>query len=168
MVLWPGQYNCGRLQAVNQGIGHALVGAVKGTKRLLLCRTRSAVSEKSSSSITARSNLVHDAGVSGNVSCSFRLPCDEGENPADIRSAAVFHPNNNMVQMHHTALEILEQVACPINVSARSRNGRHSLGIGETLKALKPEYLSGGGASHAAILAGGSIGTHFRWVLAMG
>ena len=69
-----------------------------------------------------------------------------------------------MVHKHHTALEILEQVAGPIHgfCSGVGTGGTIS-GIGESLKALNPDItIWAVEPEHAAILAGGNIGTHLQ------
>lgn len=69
-----------------------------------------------------------------------------------------------MVHKHHTALEILEQVAGPIHgfCSGVGTGGTIS-GIGESLKALNPDITVWAvEPEHAAILAGGNIGTHLQ------
>ena len=69
-----------------------------------------------------------------------------------------------MVHKHHTALEILEQVAGPIHgfCSGVGTGGTIS-GIGESLKALTPDITVWAvEPEHAAILAGGNIGTHLQ------
>jgi cysteine synthase A len=74
------------------------------------------------------------------------------------------NPANPMVHKHHTALEILEQVAGPIDgfCSGVGTGGTIS-GIGEVLKALNPQIeIWAVEPEHAAILAGGNIGTHLQ------
>ena len=73
-----------------------------------------------------------------------------------------------MVHKHHTALEILEQVAGPIHgfCSGVGTGGTIS-GIGESLKALNPDITVWAvEPEHAAILAGGNIGTHLQMGIA--
>ena len=74
------------------------------------------------------------------------------------------NPNNPIVHKHHTALEILEQVAGPIHgfCSGVGTGGTLS-GIGQTLKALNPDIeIWAVEPENAAILAGGTIGTHLQ------
>ena len=73
-------------------------------------------------------------------------------------------PANPMVHKTHTALEILEQVAGPIDgfCSGVGTGGTIS-GIGEVLRALNPQIeIWAVEPEHAAILAGGNIGTHLQ------
>ncbi|MCL2884497.1 MAG: pyridoxal-phosphate dependent enzyme, partial [Oscillospiraceae bacterium] len=74
------------------------------------------------------------------------------------------NPNNPLVHKHTTALEILEQAAKPIHgfCSGIGTGGSIS-GIGEILKALYPGILIWAvEPENAAILAGGTIGTHIQ------
>jgi cysteine synthase A len=74
------------------------------------------------------------------------------------------NPANPMVHKHYTALEILEQVAGPIHgfCSGIGTGGTIS-GIGEILKALNPDVeIWAVEPENAAILAGGTIGTHLQ------
>lgn len=71
---------------------------------------------------------------------------------------------NPMVHRHHTGLEILEQVAGPIHgFCSGIGTGGTITGIGEVLKAQNPEIeIWAVEPEHAAILAGGTIGTHLQ------
>jgi cysteine synthase A len=74
------------------------------------------------------------------------------------------NPNNPLVHKHCTALEILEQAAKPIHgfCSGIGTGGSIS-GIGEILKALYPDILIWAvEPENAAVLAGGTIGTHIQ------
>ena len=71
---------------------------------------------------------------------------------------------NPEVHKYHTALEILEQVAGPIHgfCSGVGTGGTIS-GIGEVLKVLNPDIeIWAVEPQNAAILAGGTIGTHLQ------
>ena len=74
------------------------------------------------------------------------------------------NPNNIRAHKHHTALEILEQVAGPIHgFCSGIGTGGTITGIGEVLKAQNPEILIWAvEPENAAILAGGTIGTHMQ------
>ena len=71
---------------------------------------------------------------------------------------------NPMVHRHHTGLEILEQVAGPIDgFCSGIGTGGTITGIGETLKALNPQIeIWAVEPENAAILSGGSVGTHLQ------
>ena len=69
-----------------------------------------------------------------------------------------------MVHRHHTGLEILEQVAGPIHgFCSGIGTGGTITGIGEVLKAQNPDIkIWAVEPENAAILAGGTIGTHIQ------
>jgi len=74
------------------------------------------------------------------------------------------NPSNPMVHKHHTALEILEQVAGPIHgfCSGIGTGGTIS-GIGGTLRKKFPDMTIWAiEPEHAAILSGGAIGSHLQ------
>ena len=74
------------------------------------------------------------------------------------------NPANPMVHRYRTGLEILEQVAGPIDgfCSGVGTGGTLS-GVGETLKALNPKMeIWAVEPENAAILAGGTVGTHIQ------
>ena len=74
------------------------------------------------------------------------------------------NPANPMVHKSHTAQEIIEQVGKTIDgfCSGVGTGGTLS-GIGETLKAKYPEiHIWAVEPKNAAILSGGSIGTHLQ------
>ena len=147
----------------NQGIGLALFGAVRGYRvKIIMPDSVSVERRKLIAHYGAEVILVHDAGNIGDAIEECRLtalkmaeedPNGKFENPA-----------NPMVHKHHTALEILEQVAGPIHgfCSGVGTGGTIS-GIGESLKALNPDITVWAvEPEHAAILAGGNIGTHLQ------
>ena len=74
------------------------------------------------------------------------------------------NPNNPLVHKYHTALEIIEQVGGPIHgFCSGVGTGGTLTGIGEILKALYPDVtIWAVEPEHAAILSGGSIGTHLQ------
>ena len=74
------------------------------------------------------------------------------------------NPANPMVHRHHTGLEILEQVAGPIDgFCSGIGTGGTITGIGEVLKAQNPDIeIWAVEPENAAILAGGNIGTHLQ------
>ena len=71
---------------------------------------------------------------------------------------------NPMVHRHHTGLEILEQVAGPIDgFCSGIGTGGTITGIGETLKALNPQIeIWAVEPENAAILAGGTVSNHIQ------
>lgn len=151
----------------NQGIGLALVGAVKGYETVIVMPD--SVSEERRKLVRhygARVVLVHDAGNIGDAiaECSAIAQRMARENPRVYVPEQFSNPANPAAHRHHTALEILEQAARPIHgfCSGVGTGGTLS-GIGEVLKALNPEIeIWAVEPQNAAILAGGTVGTHLQ------
>lgn len=151
----------------NQGIGLALVGAVKGYQTVIIMPDCVSVERrKLVEHYGARVILVHDDGDIGE--CIQR--CLDVASEMAAADPRVFvpqqfnNPANPMVHRYHTALEILEQVAAPIHgFCAGIGTGGTLSGIGEVLKAQNPDIrIWAVEPEHAAILAGGNIGTHLQ------
>ena len=151
----------------NQGIGLALVGAVKGYKTIIIMPD--SVSQERKLLVEhygAKVILVHDAGNIGDC-IDECMQIAERMAKEDKR---VFVPQqfeneaNPMVHKHHTALEILEQVAGPIDgFCSGIGTGGTITGIGETLKAQNPNItIWAVEPENAAVLAGGTVGTHIQ------
>ena len=151
----------------NQGIGLALVGAVKGYKvKIVMPDSVSVERRKLIQHYGAEVILVHDAGNIGEAiaECLRTAERMAAEDKNVFIPGQFENPANPMVHKHHTALEILEQVAGPIHgfCSGVGTGGTIS-GIGESLKALNPDItIWAVEPEHAAILAGGNIGTHLQ------
>ena len=151
----------------NQGIGLALVGAVKGYETVIVMPD--SVSEERRKLVQhygARVVLVHDAGNIGDAiaECGKIAQRMAKENPRVYVPEQFSNPANPAVHRRHTALEILEQAARPIHgfCSGVGTGGTLS-GIGEVLKALNPEIeIWAVEPQNAAILAGGTVGTHLQ------
>jgi cysteine synthase A len=151
----------------NQGIGLALVGAVKGYKVVIIMPD--SVSKERRLLVThygAEVVLVHDDGDIGKciAECLNRAVQMAAENPNVFVPQQFENPDNPLVHKHHTATEILEQVEGPIHgfCSGVGTGGTIS-GIGEALKDRFPEIeIWAVEPEHAAILSGGSIGTHLQ------
>ena len=151
----------------NQGIGLALIGAVRGYKTVIIMPD--SVSEERRLLVGhygAEVRLVHDAGDIGAciAACIELAEQMAREDPRVFIPQQFSNPANPMAHRNHTALEILEQVAGPIDgfCSGVGTGGTIS-GIGETLRALNPQIeIWAVEPEHAAILAGGNIGTHLQ------
>jgi len=151
----------------NQGIGLALVGAVRGYHTILVMPD--SVSEERKKLMEhygAEVRLIHDDGDIGAciAECMNTALRMQKENPKVFIPEQFSNPNNPMVHKYYTALEILEQVAGPIDgfCSGIGTGGTLS-GIGETLKALNPHIeIWAVEPENAAILSGGAIGTHLQ------
>ncbi len=151
----------------NQGIGLALIGAVMGYRTVIIMPD--SVSEERRKLVRhygAEVLLVKDRGNIGDCiqECLDLALKMQREDPNVYVPQQFVNPANPMVHKHHTALEILEQVAGPIDgfCSGVGTGGTIS-GIGEVLKALNPQIeIWAVEPEHAAILAGGNIGTHLQ------
>ena len=151
----------------NQGIGLALVGAVKGYKTIIIMpdsvsHERKLLVEHYGAEVI----LIHDKGNIGDCidECMQTALKMAEENPKVFVPQQFSNPANPMVHRHHTGLEILEQVAGPIHgFCSGIGTGGTITGIGETLKALNPDItIWAVEPENAAILAGGNIGTHIQ------
>lgn len=151
----------------NQGIGLALVGAVRGYETIIIMPD--SVSEERRKLVEhygAKVILIHDAGNIGECieKCLEKAVEMAEKDPRVFVPQQFENPANPMVHKHHTGLELLEQVAGPIHgfCSGIGTGGTIS-GIGETLKAqYKDLIIWAVEPEHAAILAGGTIGTHMQ------
>lgn len=151
----------------NQGIGLALVGAVRGYKVIIIMPD--SVSEERRLLVRqygAEVVLIHDDGDIGKcIAKCLQTAMDMRAADPNVYIPEQFsNVNNPLVHKHHTALEILEQVAGPIDgfCSGVGTGGTIS-GIGEVLKAQNPDIeIWAVEPEHAAILAGGNIGTHLQ------
>lgn len=151
----------------NQGIGLALVGAIKGYETIIIMPD--SVSKERRLLVEhygAKVILVHDAGNIGDcidecVKMALRM---RDENPRVFVPQQFENQANPMVHRHHTGLEILEQVAGPIDgFCSGIGTGGTITGIGETLKAVNPDItIWAVEPENAAILAGGTVGNHIQ------
>ena len=151
----------------NQGIGLALVGAVRGYKTIIIMPD--SVSEERRLLVQhygAEVKLIHDAGNIGECieECLQTALRMAEENPNVFVPQQFENPNNTGAHKHHTGLEILEQVAGPIDgFCSGIGTGGTITGIGEVLKAQNPDItIWAVEPENAAILAGGTIGTHVQ------
>ncbi len=151
----------------NQGIGLALVGAVRGYKtKIIMPDSVSEERRKLVKHYGAEVILVHDAGNIGDcidecLKTALRMQAEDNnvfvpqqfENPANVE-----------IQRKRTGVEILEQVDGPIHgFCSGIGTGGTITGIGETLKEKNPDMVIWAvEPEDAAILSGGSIGTHLQ------
>lgn len=151
----------------NQGIGLALVGAVRGYKTIIIMPD--SVSYERRRLVRhygAEVKLVHDNGNIGDCidQCIKEAQRLKDENPNVYIPQQFENKANPLVHKHHTGLEILEQAGKEIHgfCSGIGTGGTLS-GIGEVLKALYPHVeIWAVEPQNAAILAGGTIGTHLQ------
>ena len=151
----------------NQGIGLALIGAVKGYRTIIIMPD--SVSEERRKLVAhygAEVILIHDAGNIGDCieECLATALRMAAEDPRVFVPQQFENPANPMAHRHHTGLEILEQVAGPIHgFCSGIGTGGTITGIGEVLKALNPDIeIWAVEPENAAILAGGTVGTHLQ------
>lgn len=151
----------------NQGIGLALVGAVRGYKTIIIMPD--SVSEERRKLVRhygAEVMLIHDDGDIGRciqecLDTALKM-AEEDENVFVPQQFA--NVNNIYAHKYHTALEILEQTAGKIDgFCSGIGTGGTITGIGETLKSQYPDMVIWAvEPENAAILAGGNIGTHLQ------
>ena len=151
----------------NQGIGLALIGAVFGYKvRIIMPDSVSAERKKLMQHYGAEVVLVHDAGnIGDSIEECLQLALKmEREDPNVFVPQQFSNPANPKAHRHQTGLEILEQVGAPIDgFCSGIGTGGTITGIGETLKALNPHMtIWAVEPENAAILAGGTVGTHLQ------
>ncbi len=151
----------------NQGIGLALVGAVKGYKvKIIMPDSVSEERRKLVRHYGAEVILVHDAGNIGLcIEECLQLALKMKAEDKNVFVPQQFeNPANPAVQRSVTGKEILEQVNAPIHgFCSGIGTGGTITGIGETLKAANPDMtIWAVEPEDAAILSGGSIGTHVQ------
>lgn len=151
----------------NQGIGLALVGAVRGYKvKIIMPDSVSEERRKLVNQYGAEVILVHDDGNIGLCieECLALALKMKAENPNVFVPQQFENPANPAIQRSATAREILSQVDAPIHgFCSGIGTGGTITGIGEVLKAENPDMtIWAVEPENAAILSGGSIGTHIQ------
>ena len=151
----------------NQGIGLALVGAVKGYKvKIIMPDSVSEERRKLVMHYGAEVLLVHDDGNIGKCieDCVALAMKIKSENPNVFVPQQFENPANPEIQRSATGMEILSQVDGPIDgFCSGIGTGGTITGIGETLKKENPDMtIWAVEPENAAILSGGSIGTHVQ------
>ncbi len=151
----------------NQGIGLALVGAVKGYRTIIIMPDSvSAERSKLVRHYGAEVKLIHDAGDIGKCieECLLTAMRMKEKDPHVFVPQQFSNPDNKDAHIKHTAIEILNDVNGPIHgfCSGIGTGGTIS-GIGEVLKEKNPNIeIWAVEPENAAILAGGTIGTHIQ------
>ncbi len=151
----------------NQGIGLALVGAVRGYKvKIIMPDSVSEERRKLVRHYGAEVILVHDNGNIGLcieecLSLALKM---KAEDPNVFVPQQFENPANPDIQRKSTGVEILQQVDGPIHgFCSGIGTGGTITGIGETLKSANPEMtIWAVEPENAAILSGGAIGTHVQ------
>ena len=151
----------------NQGIGLALVGAVKGYKTIIIMPD--SVSEERRLLVEhygAEVILIHDEGNIGKAieDCMRTAMLMAEENPNVFVPQQFENIANPLAHRYHTGLEILEQVEGPIHgFCSGIGTGGTITGIGETLKAQNPDIVIWAvEPENAAVLAGGTVSNHIQ------
>lgn len=151
----------------NQGIGLALVCAVKGYEARIIMPD--SVSEERRLLVEhygATAVVVHDEGDIGKAIDECISIANEmaAEDPRVYVPQQFENIDNLRAHRNHTALEIAEDAGCHIHgfVSGIGTGGTIS-GIGQTLKRLYPDIeIWAVEPENAAILSGGGIGSHLQ------
>lgn len=151
----------------NQGIGLALVGAVKGYRVIIIMPD--SVSRERRLLIRqygAELRLVHDRGDIGEcIAKCIKMAQNLKEQDKRVFFPDQFSNYNNVVAHHkNTGKEILRDVAGPIDgFCSGIGTGGTITGIGEVLKAVNPNIrIIAAEPENAAILSGGGIGSHVQ------
>lgn len=151
----------------NQGIGLALIGAVRGYKTVIIMPDSVSIERrKLVEHYGAKVVLTHDDGDIGLaikecIDIAYKM---KEEDPHVFIPQQFENPANVEAQYTNTAREILEAVGRPVDgfVSGIGTGGTIT-GIGKALKEANPDVVIWAAEpEHAAILSGGSIGTHIQ------
>jgi cysteine synthase A len=151
----------------NQGIGLALVSAVKGYKCVIIMpdsvsRERRYLVQQYGAEV----KLVHDAGDIGKAieTCMEKAKAMAADDPRVYVPNQFSNTDNLLAHTRHTALEILEQVGGPIDgFCSGVGTGGTITGIGTILREYWPDIrINVAEPANAAILSGGNIGTHLQ------
>ncbi len=153
----------------NQGIGLALVGAVRGYRTVIIMPD--SVSEERRKLVShygAEVILIHDAGNIGLCieECIELAEKMKRENPAVFVPQQLENPANPEAHRLHTAREILEDIGEGGHIHGFCSGigtGGTVTGIGEVLRKAYPDVkIWAVEPENAAILSGGAIGTHLQ------
>ena len=151
----------------NQGIGLALIGAVKGYKvKIIMPDSVSHERRKLIKAYGAELILIHDDGDIGKcISLCLETAMNMAKEDSRVWVPQQFeNPDNPLVHKKTTAVEILDQVEGPIHgfTSGIGTGGTIS-GIGGKIKEIYPDMVIWAAEpQNAAILSGGNIGTHLQ------
>lgn len=152
----------------NQGIGLALIGAVKGYRTIIIMPD--SVSHERSMLVKhygAEVILIHDDGDIGKAIENCRLKAEEiaASDPNVFIPQQFENPTNTEAQYAYTAKELLDAVDGRVidGFCSGIGTGGTITGIGHALKEANPStVIWAAEPENAAILSGGSIGTHVQ------
>ncbi len=151
----------------NQGIGLALVGAVRGYRvRIVMPDSVSEERQKLIRHYGAEVILVHDDGdIGACIRACMRLAEQMRREEKNVFLPRQFeNPANTEAQWHHTGAEILAQVGAPIDgFCAGVGTGGTVTGVGRALKEANPALVVWAiEPENAAVLSGGKSGAHWQ------
>ena len=151
----------------NQGIGLALVAAVRGYKaRIIMPDSVSLERRKLVHHYGAEVVIVHDEGDIGKAidECIEIADRMAAEDPHVYVPQQFKNIDNVRAHRNHTALEIAQDAGRHIHgFCSGIGTGGTITGVGQTLKRLYPDIeIWAVEPEHAAILSGGSVGTHLQ------
>ncbi len=151
----------------NQGIGLALIGAVRGYRTVIIMPDSVSIERrKLVEHYGAEVILTHDDGDIGLaikecIDIAYKM---KEEDPHVFIPQQFENPANVEAQYTNTAREILDACGKPVDgfVSGIGTGGTIT-GIGKALREANPDVVIWAAEpEHAAILSGGSIGTHIQ------
>lgn len=151
----------------NQGIGLALVGAIKKYRTIIIMPD--SVSEERRKLVRhygAEVILIHDAGDIGECidNCVKTAIKMQEEDDSIFVPQQFENENNTLAHINNTAIEIINDLKKPIDgFCSGIGTGGTITGIGEVLKKYNPNIeIWAVEPENAAILAGGNVGTHLQ------
>lgn len=151
----------------NQGIGLALICAIRGYQAIIIMPDSVSIERRLLvQHYGAQIRLVHDDGNIGACIDNCQKLADQlkAENPDVFVPQQFCNPANPEVHRRYTAKEILEAVDGPIDgFCSGIGTGGTITGVGEALREANPGIaIWAVEPENAAILAGGSVGTHLQ------
>ena len=151
----------------NQGIGIALIGAVKGYKvKIIMPDSVSEERRKLVEHYGADVILVHDSGDIGKCikECLSIALAMKAENPDVFVPQQFENPANSAIQRSSTGMEIVYEANTEIHgFCSGIGTGGTITGVGETLRHYYPDVeIWAVEPENAAILSGREIGTHVQ------
>lgn len=163
----PGENTIVEPTSGNQGIGLALIGAVKGYRTIIIMPD--SVSEERRKLVKhygAEVKLIHDAGNIGKCidECMQTALAMAAADPKVYVPQQFANEANTWAHREQTGREILEQAGIPIHgFCSGIGTGGTITGVGQALRAANPDMeIWAAEPEHAAILSGGAVGTHIQ------
>ena len=163
----PGENTIVEPTSGNQGIGLALIGAVKGYRTIIIMPD--SVSEERRKLVRhygAEVKLIHDAGNIGKCidECMQTALAMAAADPKVYVPQQFANEANTWAHREQTGREILEQAGIPIHgFCSGIGTGGTITGVGQALRAANPDMeVWAAEPEHAAILSGGAVGTHIQ------